>query len=171
MAAVDNPLTDESLDEVQSPTSDESSEQQEPESDDPLEGREDLQKALYRLYIANCTENRFPRVIEVLDVQQAHLYFRNLQNIWRSEQDECWNLPNQEHGITGIPVDSEEMPRFDFVTNIYQAFGLSLIAAISQAPPRIRWFPDDAEKPEDIDKAEKFTKLSKIIERWNPVQI
>lgn len=138
---------------------------------DPLEGREDLQRALYKLYIQSCAENRFARVIEVLDVQQGHLYWRGLQNAWRSERDECWNLPNAQHGLSGMPADADEMPRFDFVTNIYQAFGLSLIAAISQAPPRTRWFPDDAEEPEDLEFAEKMSKLSRIIERWNPVQI
>jgi hypothetical protein len=149
---------------------DQTVDEQDAEPGDPLEGREDLQKCLYDLYVACCEEDRYPRLVEVMDAQQAHMYWRGLQYIWWSQRDECWNLPNQNQGLQIIPGDVDDMPRFEFVTNIYQAFGLSLIAAIGQAPPRTRWFPEDAEKPEDVETAEGYSKLSKIIERWNPIQ-
>lgn len=141
------------------------------EAGDPLEGKPELQKALYQLYSAFCSEDRFPRICEIMDVQQAHDYWRGLQYRWWSRTGECWNFPNENAGLQGIPENADDMPRFEFVTNIYQAFGLSLISAMSQAPPRTRWFPEDADDPEDVETAEKNSTLSKIIERWNPIQL
>ena len=138
---------------------------------DPLEDREDLQKILYSLYLKCCEEDRFPRICEIMDIQQAHDYWRGLQYRWWSRSGECWNFPNENNGLQTSPEDGDDMPRFEFCTNVYQAFGLSLIAAMSQAPPRTRWFPDDAEEPEDVTTAEGNSKLAKIIERWNPIQI
>lgn len=140
-------------------------------SDDPLEGREDLQKCLYDLYLKCCEEDRYARIMEVKDVQQACLYWRGLQYWWWSNSDSCWRLPNQQHGLITAPLSVDDMPRFQFVTNIYQAFGLSLVAAMAQAPPRTRFFPDDADDPLDVETAEGYTSLAKIIERWNPIQV
>lgn len=141
------------------------------EPGDPLEGKEHLQEALKRLYLKCCEEDRYPRLCEVMDAQQGKLYWRNLQYCWWNNREESWNLPNQNNGLQVVPSQLDDMPRFEFVTNIYQAFGLSLIAAIAQSPPRTRFFPEDADEPKDVETAEGFTKLAKIIERWNPVHV
>ena len=65
----------------------------------------------------------------------------------------------------------DEMPRFEFVTNIYQARGLIFIGAVASAPPRYRFFPDDPDAPEDTETAEGRTKLAELIWRWNPPQL
>ena len=159
--------------ELQSDESTEEAGEAETEPGDPLEDNLVLQKQLYDLYVACCAEDRYPRLIEIMDAQQAHMYWRGLQYMWWSGREECWNLPSGDtQGLSAMgSTDVDDMPRYEFVTNIYQAFGLSLIAAVGQAPPRTRWFPEDAEKPEDIETAEGYTKLSKIIERWNPLQV
>src|ERR1700677_4417741 len=141
------------------------------EPGDPLEGKEHLQKALLTLYLKSCEEDRYPRRCESMDVQQANLYWRNLQYCWWNNRDECWNLPSQNNGLQVVPDSLDDMPRFEFVTNIYQAFGLSLIAAMAQSPPRTRFFPENADEPKDVETADGFTKLAKIIERWNPVHV
>src|SRR5208282_3103689 len=136
-----------------------------------LDGNPELQKALHKLYLKCCAEDRYPRMMEIKDWQQACLYWRGLQYWWWSQRDESWNLPNQQHGLQVVPLDIDDMPRFEFVTNIYQAFGLSLIAAIAQAPPRTRFFPVDADISADVETAEGYSKLAKIIERWNPISV
>lgn len=137
---------------------------------DPLHGREDLQKILIDLYTKCKGEDRYARTNEVKDVKQAEFYWGGRQYIWWSAQDGRWNqLPTQ-----GSPNyddnDFDDMPRFEFVTNIYQARGLMVIAAVAGAPPRIKFFPEDADEIRDIETAEARSKEIKLIERWNPVQ-
>jgi len=147
----------------------EADEQQEA-SDDPLADNKELQSELYALWLKVMGEDRYSRLVEVRDVKQAEMYWRNLQYIWWSDQDQRWNLPSQANAVNWSDLDIDDMPRFEFSTNIYQAYGLTGIGALAQAPPRIRFFPDDADVPEDIETAEGDTKLSKIIQRWNPTQ-
>jgi len=137
---------------------------------DPLEGQEDVQKELYQLYIKCVGEDRFPRLVEVKDVKQAEFYWGGRQYIWWSSQDKTWQLPSQAQAVNYGDLNLDDMPRFEFVTNIYQARGLMVIGAVAGAPPRIRFFPDDPDDSDDLETADGRTKLSKLIERWNPVQ-
>lgn len=137
---------------------------------DPLAGKEDLQKALISLYTKCKGEDRYPRTIEVKDVKQAEFYWSGRQYIWWSASDSRWNT-STDAGANGDGEDDDDMPRFEFVTNIYQARGLMVIAAVAGAPPRIKFFPDDPDSIDDIETAEGRTKLTKLIERWNPIQM
>jgi hypothetical protein len=82
-------LTDQDLDQPQHSDAEEATEatdengdvEVESESDDPLEGRADLQKVLYDLYLECCSEDRYPRLIEVKDVKQAEFYWGGRQYI------------------------------------------------------------------------------------------
>lgn len=142
------------------------------ESDDPLEGRADLQNELLKLYQKVSMEDRYPRLIEVKDVKQAENYWANRQYEWWSQSDQCWKpITTPTGGVTQNGLTDEDMPRFQFVTNIYQATGLTIIGAIAGAPPRIRFFPEDPDEETDLETAAMRTKEAKLIERWNPVQL
>jgi len=141
------------------------------ESNDPLEGREDLQKALLDLYLECSGEDRYPRLIEVKDVKQAEFYWGGRQYIWWSNQDKQWSLPTQAQTVNYGDLNIDDMPRFEFVTNIYQARGLTVIGALAGAVPRYRFFPDDADEEKDIETAAGRTKLARLIQRWNPPQL
>ena len=139
--------------------------------DDPLADDEDLQKAFLSLYLECTSEDRYPRLIEVKDVKQAENYWAGRQYWYWSDRDETWKpAPGVGVSPTG-DLNVDEMPRFEFVTNIYQATGLTVIGAVAGAPPRVRFFPEDADAPEDIDTADGRTKLSELIDRWNPPQL
>lgn len=135
---------------------------------DPLDGDEELQQAVIKLYTKCKSEDRSQRLTEIKDVKQAEFYWAGRQYIWWSASDNRWNMPTQATATYDNIVD--DMPRFEFVTNVYQARGLMVIAAVAGAPPRIRFFPEDADEIDDIETAEGRTKLTKLIERWNPVQ-
>ena len=141
------------------------------ESQDPLEGREDLQKVLYDLYLECCSEDRYPRLIEVKDVKQAEFYWGGRQYIWWSDQDKAWNIPTQPTAAGWGDLNIDDMPRFEFVTNIYQSRGLTVIGALAGAVPRYRFFPDDADEDKDLETAQARTKLAKLVQRWNPPQL
>jgi len=137
---------------------------------DPLEGNEELQKTLYSLYIKCVSEDRYPRLVEVKDVKQAEFYWGGRQYVWWSTQDKSWQLPNQAQAVNYGDLNLDDMPRFEFVTNIYQARGLMVIGAVAGAPPRVRFFPADADNAADLETADGRTKLARLIQRWNPVQ-
>lgn len=137
---------------------------------DPLEGQEDLQKELYSLYLKCVSEDRYPRLVEVKDVKKAEFYWGGRQYVWWSNQDKKWQLPSQAQAVNYDDLNLNDMPRFEFVTNIYQARGLMVIGAVAGAPPRIRFFPADADNPDDLETADGRTKLARLIQRWNPVQ-
>lgn len=61
------------------------------------------------------------------------------------------------------------MPRYEFVTNIYQAFGLSLVAVLSQDVPRVRFFPSSAQAEEDVAAANSATEVAPLVERNNRI--
>ena len=161
---------DEKLDKLADTESgEESPEQGESSSDDPIANDTEAQQVLMSLYTKCKGEDRFSRLVEVKDTKQQEFYWGGRQYIWWSSEDQRWNLPTQQAANYG-DVNIDDMPRFEFVTNIYQARGLMTIAAIAGAPPRVRFFPNDADEENDIETAEARTKLTKLIERWNPVQ-
>lgn len=138
-------------------------------SQDPLEGEEDLQQELLKLFLKCSAEDRYSRLIEVKDVKQGENYWGGRQYDWWSQSEQTWKpQTTATGGATQLGID--EMPRFTFVTNIYQARGLMMIGAVAGAPPRFRFFPEDADNDEDLETAAGRTKLAKLIERWNPPQ-
>ena len=148
----------------------ETSEQPSAADDDPLKDRTDLQQELKSLVQKFILEDLCARLVEVRDVTKRHLYWRDLQYIAWSDQRRCYFSAAQ--GYASIPnLDIDDMPHFEFVTNIYQSRGLGWIAAIVGAPIPIRFFPADTENPDDIETAEGYEKLAKIIERWNPIKM
>jgi hypothetical protein len=146
-------------------------EEEEEEWDDPLADDEELQKAFLSLYLECSAEDRYPRLLEVKDVKQAENYWAGRQYWYWSDKDETWK-PAPGVGVSPSgDLDLDEMPRFEFVTNIYQSRGLMFIGAVAGAPPRYRFFPTDSDNPADTDAADGRTKLSRLIWRWNPAQL
>lgn len=134
----------------------------------PQELSEDLQKALRDLWQKCIADGITADRQEVRDVWQAHFYWRGLQYTWWSEKEGKLKLLSQ---ASQQDIENpDDMPRFQYVTNIYQSRGLGFIAAVAGAAPRIRFFPDDADNSDDVETAEGDTKLAKAIERWNPTK-
>src|SRR5437763_9379370 len=64
----------------------------------------------------------------------------------------------------------EEMPRYQFVTNFYQGFGLSFIAVLSQDVPSVRFYPQSAQSLEDISAARAASDVARLIEQNNHIE-
>src|SRR5580693_3486691 len=126
-----------------------------------------LQEALRRLVFQFSTESELSRRQEIRRIKQAHQFWRGLQYLWWNERDQNWHLPFEQKLLSSSSV--EEMPRYEFVTNIYQAFGLSLIAVLSQDVPRVRFFPASAQAEEDVAAAKAATEVSALVERNNRI--
>ncbi len=126
-----------------------------------------LQEALRRLVFQFSTESELSRRQEIRRIKQAHQFWRGLQYLWWSERDQNWHLPFEQKLLNDSSIDS--MPRYEFVTNIYQAFGLSLIAVLSQDVPRVRFFPSSAQAEEDVAAAKAATEVASLVERNNRI--
>ena len=124
-----------------------------------------LQAALGRLVQQFGEESESTRRDEIRRIKQAHQFWRGLQYLWWSEQDQNWHLPFEQKLTDQTSL--EDMPRYEYVTNIYQAFGLSIIAVLSQDVPRVRFFPQSAQAEEDIGTAKAATEVGQLIERNN----
>src|SRR5437763_15110698 len=64
----------------------------------------------------------------------------------------------------------EEMPRYQFVTNFYQGFGLSFIAVLSQDGPSVRFYTQSTQSLEDIAAARAASDVAQLVEQNNPVE-
>jgi hypothetical protein len=128
---------------------------------------ERLQQALRRLVLDLTTESEISRRAEIRRIKQAHQFWRGLQYLWWSDRDQNWHLPFEQKFTQESTL--EDMPRYEFVTNIYQAFGLSIIAVLSQDIPRVRFFPQSAETEADVSTAKAASEVSKLIEQNNRI--
>jgi hypothetical protein len=70
---------------------------------------------------------------EIRRIRQARLFWQGLQYAWGNPNDMNWHLPYENR--SNDDRELEEMPRYQFVTNFYQGFGLSFIAVLSQDVP------------------------------------
>ncbi len=128
---------------------------------------ERLQNAVRRLVLELASESEISRRAEIRRIKQAHQFWRGLQYLWWSERDQNWHLPFEQKATDESSL--EDMPRYEFVTNIYQAFGLSIISVLSQDIPRVRFFPQSAESEADVSSAKSASDVSKLIERNNRI--
>jgi hypothetical protein len=128
---------------------------------------ERLQEAMRRLVFQFSTESELSRRQEIRRIKQAHQFWRGLQYLWWNERDQNWHLPFEQKIMDASSL--QDLPRYEFVTNIYQAFGLSLIAVLSQDVPRVRFFPASAQAEEDVAAAKAATEVSSLVERNNRI--
>lgn len=127
---------------------------------------DNLQNALKGLVDELARENIYARRQEIRKVRQARLFWKGKQYIWWSERDQAFHTPF-DTSWTQSSDAGDDMPRYQYVTNIYQPFGLSLMAALSQSVPQTRLFPESPSDERDITMARAGTKVIEFLERSN----
>ncbi len=127
-----------------------------------------LVNALRELVVQFREEGIVARRHEIRRIRQARLFWQGLQYAWWNPQDMNWHLPWEAK----IYDDSalEEMPRYQFVTNLYQAFGLSFISVISQDVPATRFYPQSTLSETDISTAKAASEVATLVEQNNHAQ-
>jgi len=129
-----------------------------------------LVAALRDLVLQFRQEGIVARRHEIRRIRQARLFWQGLQYAWWNPQDMTWHLPFDRGSAFGDNRDLEEMPRYQFVTNFYQGFGLSFIAVLSQDVPATRFYPQSAQSEPDIAAAKAASKAAELVEQNNRVQ-
>ncbi len=79
-----------------------------------------------------------------------------------------WHLPYENRSSDDRQL--EDMPRYQFVTNFYQGFGLSFVAVLSQDVPSVRFYPQSAQSLQDISAARAASDVATLIEQNNKVE-
>src|SRR6266478_1439704 len=105
---------------------------------------------------------------EIRRIRQARLFWQGLQYAWWNPNDMNWHLPFEQRFSDDRAL--EEMPRYQFVTNFCQGFGLSFIAVLSQDVPSVRFYPQSAQSLEDISAARAASDVAALIEQNNHIE-
>lgn len=129
---------------------------------------EELQNTLRELVQQVAAESEIARRQEIRRVKQAHYFWRGLHYLWWNERDQNWHLPFQQKLTDQTSI--EDTPRYEFVTNIYQAFGQSIVAVLSQSVPSVRFLPKSPSSELDVATARAATDVVDLIERNNRIE-
>ena len=101
-------------------------------------------------------------------IKQAHQFWRGLQYLWWNERDQNWHLPFEQKLSDNSTL--EDLPRYEFVTNIYQAFWtFAGRGAIAGRAAHVRFFPSSAQAEEDVAAAKAATEVAQLVERNNRI--
>lgn len=110
-------------------------------------------------------QNIVARRWQIRRIRKSELYWQGIQYLWWNPVDQNFHLPTEANIFEDSAI--EEGLRYQFVTNIYQAYGLSFIAVVSQDVPNIHFFPEDPNDEEDIQTARAASDVAELIQRNN----
>ena len=128
----------------------------------------ELVNALRALVVQYRAEGVTARRYEIRRIRQARLFWQGQQYAWWNPSDMNWHLPYESR--TNDDTALEEMPRYQFVTNFYQGFGLSFVAVLSQDVPSVRFYPQSSQSLQDIAAARAASDVADLIEQNNQVE-
>jgi len=128
----------------------------------------ELVNALRELVRQYRQEGVVARRHEIRRIRQARLFWQGLQYAWWNPNDMNWHLPFEQRFSDDREL--EEMPRYQFVTNFYQGFGLSFIAVLSQDVPSVRFYAQSSQSLADIAAARAASDVAQLVEQNNHVE-
>jgi len=132
------------------------------------EVKPELVNALRELVRQYRQEGVVARRHEIRRIRQARLFWQGLQYAWWNPNDMNWHLPYENRSSDDRAL--EEMPRYQFVTNFYQGFGLSFVALLSSDVPSVRFYPQSSQSLQDIAAARAASDVAQLVEQNNHVE-
>jgi hypothetical protein len=100
-------------------------------------------------------------------------FWKRAEFYWNDIQDVIYD-PNISDLRTFSPEEGEnevsELLDNNKIINVYRAFGESVIAAATIGNLAIRFFPENADSPEDLDKSRNFSDKADYIQRVNNIK-
>lgn len=114
------------------------------------------------------SESITARRYQLRRAMEAKYYWQGLQYLsWNAQENSLRVLTS---GAMDTPSDLGQLPRYQYVTNFYQAFGLTFIAVISQSLPTVRFYPVKPSNGIDVTTAKAASEIASLIERNNRAQ-
>jgi len=163
-----------------------------PESDSPLNDPilevpdvEELEQPVTQEEATDLTEELkglIKDIVNQVEIQESNhrsgqlQLLKKLDNFWHGIQRIFWSASSKEWiTIDGVlstnPELSEEFEGTDTIVNIYKAHGESVISALSQSIPSVKFFPADADNPADILAAKGYSRIADLVQKHNKAQI
>ncbi len=112
-------------------------------------------------------QDEIPRRFEVREILKRRLFFRGEQYWFWNDDIGMFLPPNQ--APLGLN-ENFDVPAFQHVTNIFQAYALSLCSVLSQSNVAARFWPDNPSDPTDIATAKQASKVVDLIHKQNDWQ-
>jgi hypothetical protein len=156
------------------PTQPEGGSQDHGENNQDLELHDkELVATLRQLVLDYRVEGLVGRRHEIRRIKKNRLFWQGLHynTGWDADEQE-WQMPSgTTHGLSfGDDEEEEAGPRYEYVTNWYQAYGLSFIAVLSQDVPTVHWYPQDPNNEQDIATAKAASEIAELVLENNHVE-
>lgn len=127
--------------------------------------------ALEKLVMEYRLEALYAQRARIRRIRYARLFWQEIQYAYWNEGRGDFDFPNQASGVQsqwGYDAQEEATgPRFEFVTNFYQGYGLSFTALVSQDKPSLSIIPKSREVYEDVTAAKVAADVAELIEGNN----
>jgi len=111
-------------------------------------------------------EDRYSRRLEIQETRRKHFFWRELQHLTWDYRTEGWQVLGQSSAGLGTTAKQQDSSVL-YTTNIYQGFGLSIQAVLTQNIPAVRFEPQNPSDAADIETAKAANRMRKIIEHEN----
>lgn len=129
---------------------------------------EEVQVALRELMRMGERESDFGRRGHYREMLESEEFWKgNQYPIW-SEKEFNFRTP-WDYAISQNRL--EDQPVYQYVVNIYQSTGLTIIAALSQKVPKVRFFPHSTKSEVDIATARAASDVAELIEKNNRIRL
>jgi hypothetical protein len=138
---------------------------------------EDLKKknprvvsAIEKLVMEYRLEALYAQRAKIRRIRYARLFWQEIQYAYWNEGRGDFDYSGQNGALSGIGLNPQEEPtgpRYEFVTNFYQGYGLSFCALVSQDIPSLSIFPKSREVQEDITAAKAAHDVAEVIQDNN----
>ncbi len=129
---------------------------------------EDVQTALRDLMRLGERESDFGRRGHFREMLESEEFWKgNQYPIW-SEKEFNFRTP-WDYAVSQNRL--EDQPVYQYVVNIYQSTGLTVIAALSQKVPKVRFFPHSTKSEVDIASARAASDVAELIEKNNKLRL
>jgi hypothetical protein len=81
-----------------------------------------------------------------------------------------WKLPYQGGYTMNDEETEQQQPRYNYVLNVYQPFGLAFIAVFASQIPTVRCYPQSLNRSQDVTASKAASNAAALIEENNHMQ-
>jgi hypothetical protein len=127
-----------------------------------------VQASLKKIVTGQEFESDTTRRAFVRKWMEAEEFWKGNQHLFWNEKAFRWYAPFEYAVETNA---QQEMPFYTYVTNVYQSYGLSVIAAMSQKLPKTQFLPVSAQSEIDLATAKAASDVCEYIEDRNELQM
>ena len=134
----------------------------------------ELQEALKDIVKKCESEDEFVRRAQIRTWKKNEEFWHGVQYLFWNEKGQTWISP-MSGAAPNLGFSEEEItelgPFYDFVIDIFSAHGQSIISALSNQVPSVKFLPDDGSDDEDVDTAKTYDKISELVARHNNAKL